>query len=99
MGKKSEVHIVPRASGWATIRPGSDRATGTYQTREEAIRAGRKIAKDRGTELIVHGRDGRIRESHSYDFSQGHRIVKPAPTKGHIDIRRIERAVEKVLKK
>lgn len=99
MTKKSEVHIVPRPSGWATVRKGSDRATGTYQTREEAIRAGRKIAKEGGTELIVHGRDGRIRESHSYDRSEGHRTVKPAPTRGHIDIRRIERAVEKVSKK
>jgi hypothetical protein len=99
MTKKGEVHIVPRTSGWATVRKGSDRATGTYQTREEAIRAGRKMAKEGSTELIVHGHDGRIRESHSYDRSEGHRTVKPAPTRGHIDIRRIERAVEKVSKK
>jgi hypothetical protein len=99
MTRKSEVHIVPRASGWATVRKGSDRAIGTYATRDAAIRAGRKVAKEGGTELIVHGRDGRVRSSHSYDRSEGRRTVKPAPPmKGRIALRMIESAVDKLWK-
>lgn len=59
-------HVVPRDGKWSVRRTGSDRVTRTYTTQREAIDAARKIAQNQGTELYIHGRDGRIRERDSY---------------------------------
>ena len=59
-------HVVPRDGKWAVRRTGSDRVTKLFNTQKEAIAQGRKIARNQGTELYVHGRDGRIRERDSY---------------------------------
>ena len=37
-----------------------------HQTQEEAVRVGRKVAIAEGKELIVSGRDGRVRSKDSY---------------------------------
>lgn len=59
-------HVVPRGGKWAVRKAGSERASGVYQTQDEAINRAREIAKNQGTELYVHGRDGRIRDRSSY---------------------------------
>ena len=59
-------HVVPRNGKWSVRKAGSDRATRTFATQQEAISAARKIARNQGTELYIHGRDGRIRERDSY---------------------------------
>ena len=59
-------HIVPHDDGWAVRGAGSQRATSIHRTQREAIGTGREIARNQGTELFVHGRDGRIRERDSY---------------------------------
>jgi hypothetical protein len=38
----------------------------TYKTQAEAITAGRKLARLRHTEHVIHGRDGQIRARNSY---------------------------------
>lgn len=65
MSEKSQ-HVVPRGNKWSVRRTGSSRASGTYATQEEAISKAREIARSQGTELYIHGRDGRIRERNSY---------------------------------
>lgn len=65
MSKKGQ-HVVPRDGKWSVRKAGSARTTSTYDTQREAIREGRKIARNQGTELYIHGRDGRIRERDSY---------------------------------
>lgn len=65
MSKKGQ-HVVPRAGKWSVRKAGSDRATRTYDTQSEAITEARRIARNQGTELYIHGRDGRIRERDSY---------------------------------
>ena len=65
MGKKAQ-HVVPNGTKWSIRKAGSSRATGTFDTRMEAITEGRKIAKNQGTVLFIHGHDGRIRERDSY---------------------------------
>lgn len=74
MAKRNQ-HIVPHEGGWAVRSAGSQRATSVHRTQGEAISAGRQIARNQGSELFVHGRDGRIRErdSHAND---------PYPPKG-----------------
>lgn len=63
---KNSVHTVRHEGGWANKRPGSDRASSVHTTQAEAIERGREIAQNSGTEHVIHGRDGRIRESNSY---------------------------------
>lgn len=63
---KRNQHVVPHEDGWAVRGAGSRRATSIHPTQEEAISAGREIARNQHTELFVHGRDGQIRERDSY---------------------------------
>lgn len=65
MAKKNQ-HVVPREGGWAIKGAGSTRATRVFSTQREAIQAGREIARRQGSELLIHGRDGRIREKNTY---------------------------------
>jgi hypothetical protein len=68
-------HVVPRDGHWAVRRTGSDKVTRTFDTQNEAVRAGREIARNQRTELYIHDRTGLIRERESY----GH---DPLPQKG-----------------
>ncbi|WP_007682468.1 DUF2188 domain-containing protein [Sphingobium indicum] len=74
MAKKGQ-HVVPNGGKWSVKTAGASRASSTHKTQAEAIKAGTQRAKKEGTELYVHGRDGRIRERNSY----GH---DPHPPKG-----------------
>jgi len=65
MAGKSQ-HVVPRDGRWAIKGAGSSRATKVFSTQREAIEAGRDIARRQGSELLIHGRDGRIREKNTY---------------------------------
>lgn len=64
MGKN--VHVVKHPAGWAVTKEGSGRASKITDTQKQAIDAGRRAAKREGSELVVHGRDGRIREKDSF---------------------------------
>jgi uncharacterized protein YdaT len=59
-------HVVPNGDKWSVRRAGAARASGTYATQEEAAERAREIARNQGTELYIHGRDGRIRQRDSY---------------------------------
>ena len=65
MSKKNQ-HVVPHAEGWAVKPAGGERASGVYSTQQEAIEHGRAIAINQGSELLVHGRNGQIRERNTY---------------------------------
>lgn len=59
-------HVVPRNGGWAVQGAGNSRATSVHSTQARAISEARGIARNQGSELLVHGRDGRIRERDSH---------------------------------
>ena len=59
-------HIVPRGTGWAVRGAGSQRASSLHRTQRNAINAGREIARNQGSELFIHRREGRIRDRDSY---------------------------------
>jgi len=65
MSKKGQ-HVVPNKGKWSVRRAGASRTSGTYDTQREAIEKARDRARNQGTELYIHGRDGRIRERDSY---------------------------------
>lgn len=73
--RKRNQHVVPHEHGWAVRGAGSRRATSVHPTQREAIDTARQIARNQGTELMVHGRNGRIRERDSHGSD-------PFPPKG-----------------
>lgn len=52
--------------GWQVKGEGNTRATVRTDTQKEAIDIARTIAINQESELIIHGKDGRIREKSSY---------------------------------
>ena len=65
MGSKDR-HVVPHGSDWAVRRPGAERVASTHDTQREAIDRARDIARQTGGEVVIHRRDGRIRDKDSY---------------------------------
>lgn len=59
-------HIVPHANGWAVQGAGNSRATAVHNTQAAAIQQGRQIAQNNRSELLIHGRNGQIRERDSF---------------------------------
>ena len=64
MGKN--IHVVPRDQGWAVRREGSSYDTSTHHTQEEARQAAKQIAINERSEVVIHGRDAKIRDRDSY---------------------------------
>ena len=73
MGKNQ--HVVKREDGWAVRGEGNSRDTSHHQTQEQARRAAREIAINQRSEVVIHNRQGQIRDKDSY----GH---DPDPPKG-----------------
>ena len=65
MAKKNQ-HVVPSDSGWAVRGEGNSRASSVHSTQKGAIDAAREQARKQGSEMIIHGRDGKIRERNTY---------------------------------
>jgi uncharacterized protein YdaT len=63
---KKDIHVVPHADGWATKKEGADRAGKVTDTQKEAIDAAREQAKREHVEVVIHRKDGSIRDSDSY---------------------------------
>jgi hypothetical protein len=63
---KRPVHVVPHGGEWATRREGAERVSGTFPTQAKAAEAGREAARRDQTEVLIHGRNGQIRERESY---------------------------------
>ncbi len=59
-------HIVPAGDMWGIRGEGNSRLTGRYETQREAIAAGRQIAQNQHSELLIQGQNGQIRERNSY---------------------------------
>lgn len=68
-------HVTPRDGRWQVKGAGNQVATKLFDTQYAAINYGRRIAINQGSELVIHGKDGRIREKNSYGND-------PCPPKG-----------------
>jgi hypothetical protein len=68
---KKNQHVVPTKGGWAVRGAGNERITSRHHTQSEAIQAARQIATNQSSEMLVHGRNGQIRERNTYgpDFN------------------------------
>ncbi len=68
MGKNQ--HVTPaKGGGWNVKGAGNSKATKHTTTKSEAIKVARTISKNQGSELVIHGRDGKIqsKDSHGKD--------------------------------
>lgn len=63
---KRNQHVIPSGDKWAVKGATNTKATKITNTQKEAIDAAKIIAQHQRSELIIHGRDGRIREKNSY---------------------------------
>ena len=64
MGKNQ--HVVPDGDDWSVKGAGNSRSTSKHDTQGEAIDAARNIAKNEKSDVVIHGRDGKIRDRDSY---------------------------------
>ena len=65
MAEKNQ-HVVRRGDEWAVRGEGNKRDTSHHDTQAEAIERAREIARNQQSEVVIHGRDGRIRDKDSY---------------------------------
>ncbi|PJK30653.1 DUF2188 domain-containing protein [Minwuia thermotolerans] len=53
-------HVIPSGGKWIVRRAGSLRASNTCNTYAEALSKATTIARNQGSGIFVHGKDGRI---------------------------------------
>ncbi|RFP76051.1 DUF2188 domain-containing protein [Hydrogenophaga borbori] len=63
---KKDIHVVPHKDGWATKTEGASRAGVVVNTQKAAIERAREQAKRERAEVVIHRKDGTIRDSDSY---------------------------------
>jgi uncharacterized protein YdaT len=64
MGKNQ--WVVRHGDKWAVKGEGNERATKVTDTQKQAINVAKEIAQNQKSELIIQGRDGKIRSKDSY---------------------------------
>lgn len=68
-GKTLTFRVVPHDDqGWAVLLDDKDEPLGVFSRKRPAVSAGRKAARDAApSRLDIHGQDGQILKSHSYE--------------------------------
>ncbi len=61
-----QVWVSPRSNGWTVKSSGSSRASKIYDTKAEALKAGRQQAINNSAELVSQKRNGQINLKNSY---------------------------------
>lgn len=60
-------HVVPAPQGgWNVKKGGAERSSNHTDTKKEAIDIARKISQNQGSELYIHGKDGKIQQKDSH---------------------------------
>lgn len=71
-------HVIPGADGWSVKKEGADRVESVHATQREAVDRARETVREAGGgELVIHTRDGRIRDKDTV-----FRTAKDPDTKG-----------------
>lgn len=64
MGKNQ--HVVPKNGQWGIRGEGNEKLTRIFETQKEAVAVARQISINQKSELLIHGKNGQIRERDSY---------------------------------
>lgn len=59
-------HVVPHEEGWAVKGEGNQRYTAVYDYQRDAIERAKDIARNYNSSVVIHGKDGRVRDRISY---------------------------------
>jgi hypothetical protein len=57
-----EIHVLPNKDGWIVKSEVNPNPSENYPTQKEAIQAARKIAVKHHSELLIHGKNGLVRD-------------------------------------
>jgi hypothetical protein len=65
---KGDVHVTWRQdeAKWAVEKEGASRAGSIHERKDTAEKAGREAAINEHSELLIHGKDGKIQERKTY---------------------------------
>jgi hypothetical protein len=65
---KGDVHVTWRQdeAKWAVQKEGASRAGSLHDQKDSAEQAGRQAAINEHSELLIHGKDGKIQERNTY---------------------------------
>ncbi len=55
-------HVVPHPEGWAIKGAGNEKYTGIFDNQKDAIERAKDIAYNYGADVIIHRKDGSIRD-------------------------------------
>ena len=69
---KQDHHVVYKENSWIITRGGSNEIINSFGTQQEAITQAKSIAQNQGTSVYIHGTDGRIKETVSYESNSYH---------------------------
>jgi len=64
MGKN--VHVVKSGNRWAVKEEGKKQPVSRHKNQELARQSAVPLAKEKKSEVVIHGRDGKIRDKDSY---------------------------------
>ena len=73
--KGKNQHVVRRDDGWAVLGEGESQDTLRTDTQREAVERAREIAQKSGTEVVIHGRDGKIQGTILRDGETEYRLA------------------------
>lgn len=60
-------HVVPHKDGWAVQSKDAKQPSDVFDTKSDAVERGKEIAKNKGSSLTIHRKDGTIEDRISYD--------------------------------
>ncbi|PLR76316.1 hypothetical protein CU633_16625 [Bacillus sp. V3-13] len=64
---EARFHVVPDdEGGWAVKAEGQDEPDYTADSKSQAVREAKQMAKEAGTMAIIHDEDGKIEEQHNF---------------------------------
>ncbi|HMR43117.1 MAG TPA: DUF2188 domain-containing protein [Saprospiraceae bacterium] len=67
MSSKKNQHVTPHPEGgWQVKGAGNSKATKKVETQKDGIDVAKGIAKNQGSEVVIHRPNGKIREKNSY---------------------------------
>lgn len=64
MGKNQ--HVVKTHDGWGVKGEGNEKCSSIHDTQKSAVKSAIEIAKNQKSEVVIHSRDGKIRDKDSY---------------------------------
>lgn len=66
MTKGKNQYVVPTKDGWGVKGQGNSKLTVKTDTKADALKIGKEIAKNQQSELTILGKDGKIQNKNSY---------------------------------